>query len=210
MIKRWLVVGAALLACILLVSCGTRPEEHDAVQDIEQALIATLQGKLSEAQSDLTEAQSGLTEAQSDLTEAQSDLTEAQSDLTEAENQINTLESDLAAMQGQYVQALDEINPLKNQLLSLESQLESQLSDYDALVEKMTKAKLYAEMLEKYILVLFFELTAEGRIDLDHLVNYTGNAELIQKWAVFFFSDREADKVEFFIAVGDGLWEVLR
>ena len=209
MTKRWLAVGATLLACILLVGCGTRPEGHDAAQNIELAQIATLQSKLREAQSDLTEAQN-------DLTEAQNDLTEAQNDLTEAENQINTLESDLAAMQGKYVQVLGETNKLKNQLRSLESQLESQLSDYDVLVEKMTKAKLYAEMLEKYMLVPtfrltpFLRLTAEERIDLDHLVHYTGNAELKEKWVLVYFGDREADKVEFFIAVGDGLWEVLR
>ena len=200
--KRWFAVGVTMMACLLLVGCGVPQEGHDAMRDAALAQVAFLQNKLSETQSDLTEAQL--------------DLTEAQLDLTKAENQINTLESDLTAMQGKYVQVLGETNKLKSQLHSLESQLESQLSDYDVLVEKMTKAELYAEMLEKYMLVPtfrltpFFRLTAEERIDLDHLVHYTGNAELKEKWMFVYFGDREADKVEFFIAVGDGLWEVLR
>ena len=196
MIKGWLAVGATLFACMLLVGCGIPQEEHDAVQSIEWAQVASLQSKLSKAQSDLTKAQS--------------QINSLEGDLTEAESQINTLESDLADVQSKFAQALDETSGLKSQLSSLESQLESQLSDYDVLVEKVAKARVYAEMLEKYILVSFFQLTAEGRIDLDHLVHYTGDDEVIEKWGVFYFSDKEADWVEFFVAVGDGLWEVLR
>ena len=203
MIKRWLVVGAILFICILLVGCGVVQEEYDVEQDIEQAQIASLQSSLSEAQNDLTEAQN-------DLTEAQNDLTAAQNDLTEAENQINTLESDLADRQGKYVQVLDEFNGLKNQLYALESQLESQLSDYDALVEKVDKAKIYAEMIEKYILVPVFNPTAEEKIDLSWLVQLTGNSELKEKWVVVYFSDTNEGKEEFFIIVGDALWQVLQ
>lgn len=196
MIKGWLAVGATLFACMLLVGCGLLQEEHDAAQSTEWAQILSLQSKLNKAQSDLTQAQS--------------QIESLEGDFTEAESQINTLESDLAAMQGKFAQALYETSWLEGQLSSLESQLESQLSDYDVLVEKVAKARIYAEMIEKYILVSFFELTAEGRIDLDHLVHYTGDAELFGKWGVFYFSDKEADWVEFFVAVGDGLWEVLR
>ncbi len=99
---------------------------------------------------------------------------------------------------------------LVSQLQSLEDQLERQLSEYDVLMQKMTEAKVYAEMLDKYILTPYFKLTAQEKIDLDHLVHFTGNEELIAKWAVFYFSGREADTVEFYIAVGDGLWQVLR
>jgi len=165
MIKRWLVVGATLFVCILLVGCGVVQEEYDVMQDIEQDI------------EQYTE-QAQIESLQSSLTEAQSDLTEAQNDLTEAENQINTLENDLADRQGKYVQVLDEFNGLKSQLYALESQQENQLSDYDALVEKVDKAKIYAEMLEKYILVPYFKLTPQEKIELDHLVHYTGNVEL--------------------------------
>jgi septal ring factor EnvC (AmiA/AmiB activator) len=207
MIRRWLLVVATLLVCILLMGCGTRPEEHDVAQDFVQEFqreqIAALQSQLLEAQSDLTKAQS-------DLTKAQSDLTKAQSDLTKAENQINTLERDLAAMEGRYAQVLGESSELESQLISLESQLESQLSDYDVLVEKVAKAKIYAEMIDKYILVSFLELTEEERIDLSWLVQYTGNTELIEKWSVFYFSDTEASKLSFLTIVGDALWQVLQ
>ena len=210
MIKRWLVVGAILFICIILVGCGVGQEEYDAVQDVEQAQIASLQSSLSEVQSDFTEAQSDFTEAQSDLTEAQNDLTEAQSDLTEAENQLNTLESDLADGQGKYVQVLDEFNGLKSQLYALESQLESQLNDYDALVKKVAKAKVYAEMLDKYILGLAFNLTQEEKTDLSRLVSYTGNSELNEKWAVVYFSDIDKGKEEVWAIMGAALWQVLQ
>ena len=190
--KRWFAVGVTMMACLLLVGCGVPQEGHDAAL----AQVAFLQSKLSETQSDLTEAQS--------------QIESLESDLTEAENQINTLESDLAAMQGKYVQVLDETNKLKNQLYALESQLESQLSDYDVLVEKVAKAKVYAEMIEKYILVPFDILTAEEKIDLNLLAFYTSNADLREKWELFYISGRLTDKEEFFFAVGDGLWEVLR
>jgi len=190
--KRWFAVGVTMMACLLLVGCGVPQEGHDAAL----AQIATLQSKLSEAQSDLTKAQS--------------QIESLEGDLTEAESQINTRENDLTAMQDKYFQVLGETNELNNQLHSLESQLESQQSDNDVLVEKVAKARIYAEMIEKYILVPFDILTAEERIDLNLLVFYTNNADLREKWELFYISGRLTDKEEFFFAVGDGLWEVLR
>ena len=165
--KRWFAVGVTMMACLLLVGCGVPQEGHDAAL----AQIATLQSKLSEAQSDLTKAQS--------------QIESLEGDLTEAESQINTRENDLTAMQDKYFQVLGETNELNNQLHSLESQLESQQSDNDVLVEKVAKARIYAEMIEKYILVPFDILTAEERIDLNLLVFYTNNADLREKWELF-------------------------
>lgn len=207
MVKRWFVVGVTFTALLLLVGCGASQQGGDTAGD------ATLE-QLSSLLSQLNAARSQLNEAQSDLTEAQSQVEGLESELTEAQDQIESLDSDLTDALGHtsYLQnMLSTATTYNNQLKDQVSALESQLSDYDTLVEKIEKAQIYAELLEKYILVpAHLRLAASDIVEIDHIVHRTGNEEVIAKWATFFFSGDDDDEEEFLIAVGDGLWAVFQ
>jgi septal ring factor EnvC (AmiA/AmiB activator) len=193
MVKRWFVIGVILIVSLLLVSCNAAEGDQSAVQDVSQVQIASLQNQLNEAQTSLAEA------------EDQIEL--LQSELADAGEQIEDLETELANEQNAGAQMLNQISRLESQL----STLRSQVSDYNVIADKVDMAVIYAEMLDRYLLVeAHYQLSAEDRIALDHLVNSTDNDNLKEKWAPFYFSDDDDDKVEFLIALGDGLWEVLQ
>ena len=192
MVKGWFVIGVILIVSLLLVSCNAAGEDQSAVQDISQVQIASLQNQLNEAQTSLAEAED--------------QIEVLQSELADAGEQIEDLESELADEQNAGTQMLNQIGRLESQL----SSLRSQVSDYNVLADKVDMAVIYAEMLDTYLLVeSHYVLSAEDRIALDHLVNSTDNDNLKEKWAFFYFSDDDDDKVEFLIALGDGLWAVL-
>ena len=64
---------------------------------------------------------------------------------------------------------------------SLERRLEVQLDDYNVLVEKIAKAKVYAEMIDEYVLDKLWWLTVEEGLALRWLGQSINNSELIQK-----------------------------
>ena len=192
MVKRWFVIGVILVVSLLLVSCNAAGGDQGPVQDISQVQIAALQNQLNETKTSLAEA------------EDQIEI--LQSELADAGEQVADLETELADEQDTLEQALGHISQFESQL----SSLRSQLSDYNVLADKVDNALIYAEMLDTYLLVeSHYVLSAEDRIALDHLVNSTDNDNLKEKWAFFYFSDDDDDKVEFLIALGDGLWAVL-
>ena len=118
MAKRWLLVAAMVLACVLAVGCGIPQEEHDAVlseRDAAQAQVASLQ---------------------SDLTEAESQIESLESDLTEAESQINTLEADLAAAESNLKVTKNDLTTTRNSLA--EAQAELAIPDVPVLVSPIS------------------------------------------------------------------------
>lgn len=117
-----------------------------------------------------------------ELDSAQAQVASLQSDLTEAESQIESLESDLAAAE----------------------------SDYDTLTEKVAKVKVYVEIIEKYVLTPYFDMTTEQFVDLMSLVDETGDAEVQETLMAYIDSGSEEDQFEWWFAVGDALWELLQ
>lgn len=126
MVTRWFLVGAALLACLLVVGCGVPQAEYDAAvadKDAAEARVASLQSDLSKATSRTSEAKNDLTLAQSELASAKSDLESAQSDLASAKSRASSAEGKVSSLQSRIPSLQSDIDTVQSDLEAAQAQI---------------------------------------------------------------------------------------
>jgi predicted nucleic acid-binding Zn-ribbon protein len=132
-LKRWFLVGAILLAALLMVSCGIPQEDYDSVLTERDALMGentTLKATIDKLELDLNGAENEIQTLENDVAEVegqiqtlQSDLSDAESDIADALTQIETLEGSLLDIESNLVGAQTQIVTLKGDLTVTEEQL---------------------------------------------------------------------------------------
>jgi len=154
-IKRWLLIDVAILACLMLVGCGIPQVEYDyavAEREAVEARIATLESDLSKERSEVSKVKNDLSSVQDEIAKARSDIEAAESEYDAVQSQVSSLKSQISSAQA-------ETSKAKSELVAAEATIaekEAKMAEIEATIVELETAAEEEEEVEEEMPTLFF------------------------------------------------------